>query len=270
MCHCYASLEQLRIEDSCNSLRCFSLHFFPKLKRLALNGCKHLETLSSSEEHQPFITSLSWLQIWGCPKFVTFGKREFSAPKLEWFRIADMENLKSLPEQMHTLLLSLGELILIDCLLVESFSEGGLPTKIRELSIYHCSKLIASRMNWGLCRLHSLQYFCISCGYDNVESFPEKGLLPTSLSTLSFYECWNLKSVHHKGLLCLISLKELSITDCPKLQGIPAEGLPGSLSILKVRGLCPMAKQRCQKEKGEDWHKIAHIPCIQIDEEIIT
>ncbi|KAJ7982367.1 Disease resistance protein [Quillaja saponaria] len=242
MSHCYTSLERLDIKDSCDSLCCFSLHLFPELKKLTLNGCKHLETVSNSEEHQPFITSLSWLEIWRCPKFVSFGKREFSAPKLEWCRIAHMENLRSLPEQMHTLLPSLGHLILINCPLVE-FPEG----------------------DFILCNSLS-----ISCGYDNVEeSFPEKGLLPTSLSTLDFYQCWNLKSINHKGLLCLRSLKELNIQDCPNLQGLPDKGLPRSLSILTITGN-PLLAKRCQKEKGEDWHKIVHIPTVQIDEEMIT
>ncbi|KAJ7982362.1 Disease resistance protein [Quillaja saponaria] len=84
MSHCYPSLERLYIEDSCDSLSCFSLHFFPKLKMLTLNGCKHLETLSNSEEHQPFITSLRWLFILSCPKFVSFGEGEFSAPKVKF------------------------------------------------------------------------------------------------------------------------------------------------------------------------------------------
>ncbi|KAJ7954544.1 Disease resistance protein [Quillaja saponaria] len=208
MCNCYTSLKQLYVKDSCDSLRSFSLNFFPKLQKLFLYSCKYLETLSNSEEGQEFMTSLSWLRIRGCSKFVSFGNGGISAPKLEWCHIQDMENMKSLPEQMHTLLPSLGQLILIDCPLVNSFPEGGLPPRIKHLSISRCSKLVASRMDWGLCRLHSLQSFYISCGYDNVESFPDEGLLPTSLSTLSFYKCWNLKSINHKGMLCLASLKE--------------------------------------------------------------
>ncbi|KAJ7982361.1 Disease resistance protein [Quillaja saponaria] len=269
MSHCYSSLEVLQIKDSCDSLRCFSLHLFPKLKKLKLNGCKHLETLSNSEEHQPIIISLSYLQITRCPKFVSFGKREFSAPKLKWCGIGDMENLKALPEQMHTLLPSLGGLTVINCPLVDSFPEGGLPSKLKQLRIFGCSKLIASRMDWGLCRLHSLQYFDIEFGDDSVESFPEEGLLPTSLSCVAL-SGRNLKSINHKGLLCLISLKELWIDDCPNLQGWPDEGLPRSLSILNITGNCPLLTKRYQKEKGEDWHKIAHIPSVLINGEIIT
>ncbi|KAJ7982307.1 Disease resistance protein [Quillaja saponaria] len=270
MYNCYASLKQLYLADSCDSLRSFSLNFFPKLQDLHLEGCKYLETLSNSEEGQEFFTSLNLLDIWTCPKFVSFDKGGFSAPKLQRCFIRDTVNLKSLPEQMHSLLLSLAQLILIDCPLVESFPEGGLPAKLKYLTITGCSKLIASRMDWGLCRLHSLQYFCIGCGDDNVESFPEERLLPTSLSTLNFRACWNLKSINHKGVLCLTSLKNLIIQDCPNLQGLPDEGLPRSLSFLHIMDSCPLVKQRCQKEKGEDWHKIAHIPRVLIDGKIIS
>ncbi|KAJ7982300.1 Disease resistance protein [Quillaja saponaria] len=269
MCHCYTSLQSLWIVDSCDSLSSFSLNFFPKLSDLHLYECNHLETLSNSDEDQQFITSLFHLDICDCPELVSFGKGGFYAPILEKCHIAQMENLKSLPEGMYTLFPSLQELGLVNCPLLETFP-GGLPLNISRLSINGCPRLIASCMDWGLNRLDSLKYLCISGGYDNFESFPEEGLLPTSLSVIVLSRCCNLKSIHYKGLLQVKSLQRLRIDNCPNLQGLPEEGLPRSLLVLNIRDNCPLVAQRCQKEKGEDWHKIAHIPCLKIDGEIIT
>ncbi|KAL7234129.1 hypothetical protein ACSBR1_017678 [Camellia fascicularis] len=32
---------------------------------------------------------------------------------------------------------------------------------------------------------------------------------------------------------------------------------------------CPLLKPRCERDRGDEWHKIAHIPFIQIDDEVI-
>ncbi|KAJ7969098.1 Disease resistance protein [Quillaja saponaria] len=262
MSYCYSSLQYLCVDNSCDSLCSFPLQFFPKLQTLCLLGCKNLEILLVSEENQQLILPLISLHIRDCPKFVSFPEGGLSAPKLEWCRIADMENLKSLPEQMHTLLPSLRELLLIDCPLLESFPEGGLPPKLNGLYVYCCSKLIACHMGWGLNRLDSLEYFSIGGVCDNVESFPEEGLLPTSLSVLILSKCWNLKSINYKALLHLTSLKKLYVVDCPRLQGLPEEGLPSSLSFLSIRGNCPVVKQRCPKGDRRRLEKdFAHTLC---------
>ncbi|KAK7846316.1 disease resistance protein rga2 [Quercus suber] len=36
-----------------------------------------------------------------------------------------------------------------------------------------------------------------------------------------------------------------------------------SLQSLTIEG-CPQLKQRCEKENGEDWDKISHIPYLYI------
>ena len=77
-----------------------------------------------------------------------------------------------------------------------------------------------------------------------------------------------LKSLNGDELLRLIALKNLGIGRCPNLHSMPEEGLPTSLSFLSVTK-CPLLKNRCLREKGEDWPKIAHIPFIKIDEKVI-
>nr|XP_008375226.2 putative disease resistance protein RGA4 [Malus domestica] len=62
----------------------------------------------------------------------------------------------------------------------------------------------------------------------------------------------------------LTSLQKLTIKDCSNLASLP-EGIRGlpCLNTLVIEK-CPMLSERCKKETGEDWPKIAHIPHIDI------
>ncbi|KAJ1413511.1 P-loop containing nucleoside triphosphate hydrolase [Sesbania bispinosa] len=99
----------------------------------------------------------------------------------------------------------------------------------------------------------------------DVESFPDEGLLPLSLTSLFIIKCPNLKKLDYKGLRHLSSLKELSLHDCPSLECLPEEGLPKSISTLHIWDCSSLLKQRCQNPNGEDWGKISHIDDVDID-----
>ncbi|XP_068329244.1 disease resistance protein RGA2-like [Pyrus communis] len=64
----------------------------------------------------------------------------------------------------------------------------------------------------------------------------------------------------------LTSLQHLQIIYCSNLASLP-EGIRGlpCLNTLQIQR-CPMLSERCKKETGEDWFKIAHIQSIEIDE----
>ncbi|KAL5062231.1 hypothetical protein RYX36_023968 [Vicia faba] len=89
---CYNFLQYLGIHSSCDSLRTFSLDFFPKLQSLSIVNCSNLEMILQERDH-----SLSQLEIFECPKFVSFPKGGFFAPGLKYFQICKLENLRSLP-----------------------------------------------------------------------------------------------------------------------------------------------------------------------------
>ncbi|KAF3954666.1 hypothetical protein CMV_020015 [Castanea mollissima] len=232
----YSSLESLDISHSCNSLMSFPLDIFPKLYYLGIKMCRNMESLSVSEGHH---LDLLVLEIEECPNFVDFPSGGLPAPNLTRLKVTNCPRLVSLPQNMHMLLPSLQSLYIKDCPQVDLFPEGGLPTNLNRFVIDVSEKLFANRMDWGLQRLCSLQILLFSnlagdC--QDVQSFPEENLLPTSLSTLGIAGFPNLRSLDKRGLQHLTSLEELWIKDCPKLKHMPAKkGLPMSISHLQIR-----------------------------------
>ncbi|XP_048442125.1 putative disease resistance protein RGA4 isoform X2 [Pyrus x bretschneideri] len=72
-------------------------------------------------------------------------------------------------------------------------------------------------------------------------------------------------STENLSLPSFACLSQLFISDCRNLTSLP-EGICGlpCLNTLHI-SRCPLLSERCKKETGEDWHKIAHIPHIDID-----
>ncbi|KAM3693507.1 hypothetical protein ACB094_08G171500 [Castanea mollissima] len=261
---CYSSVEQLEIEDSCNSLKSFPLDIFPKLRLLKIKRCSNMESLSVSEGHH--LTDLLELKIKNCPNFVAFPSGGLSAPNLSKLEVVNCSRLNSLPENMHTFLPSVQNLKIKNCPQIESFPEGGLPSNLFSLRIDDCKKLICNRMEWGLQRLQSLKVLQFrnddpDCW--DVESFPEEYLLPTTVTHLIVYGFRNLRTLDNKGFQHLNSLQYLCIGGCPKFKHMPEEGLPVSVSHIQITE-CPLLTKRLQRKKGKEWRNIAHTPFIEI------
>ncbi|KAK8469945.1 hypothetical protein PHAVU_004G015666 [Phaseolus vulgaris] len=243
----YDFLEEMCIVGGCDSLRIFRLDFFPKLRLLQLRSCQNLRRMSQEYAHN----HLMYLYINDCPQFESFLGEGLSAT------LIGNENLKLLPKPMQILLPSLTRLHMIDCPKVEMFPDGGLPLKVKDLSLSSL-KLIASlrqTLDPNTC-LESLSIEKL-----DVECFPDEVLLPSSLTFLKIYFCRNLKKMHFKGLCHLSSL---SLQHCHNLQCLPEEGLPKSISSLSI-WRCSLLKKRCQNPDGEDWGKIAHIQELELD-----
>ncbi|XP_021803257.1 putative disease resistance RPP13-like protein 1 [Prunus avium] len=290
------SLESLWIENSCDSLRNFSVSIFPKLKKLDIRGCENLESLSFIEEGgvNENLSHLRELFIRDCPNLMCFQcQGGWPTPNLNEFTVGECKNFKSLPEGIHTLT-ALRLLLVGDLPNLESFAEGGLPPNIRSLLTRSCERLRAPVVKyWGLEGLVSLELFVI--GGSILETLLKEHLLPTtllhlvisecrsiqvlpgegeglqhltSLQALQIDECDNLQFLPGEGLQHLTSLRRLSITSCPNIQFLPEEGLPPSLSLLRILN-CSALEKRYQNKTGKDWAKISHIPCIKINDQVI-
>ncbi|KAF3437498.1 hypothetical protein FNV43_RR20251 [Rhamnella rubrinervis] len=131
--------------------------------------------------------------------------------------------------------------------------EGGVFPHLQSLRLYGCPKLNGGCLpDYLPCLVDLFIHSCeqlTTLGIHHsqdmvVDSFPEEGLLPNSSRTLDICHLTNLKT--------------LNIRSCPRLQCLPEGGLPTSLSKLSIYS-CPLLNQRCQRDIGEDWSKIAHI-----------
>jgi len=258
MQHKHELLESLKIKNSCDSLMSLPLAIFPSLTHLDIRSCENMESVLVSGSES--LKSLKSLMIQHCPSFVSFLGEGLSAPNLSGFSVFDCEKLKSLPNQMGSLLPNLEYLNISNCQLIESFPEGGMPPNIT-VWIENCEKLLSSKA-WVCMDMVTSLGVCGPC--DGINSFPEEALLPPSLTSLSLHNFTSLETLDCKGFLHLTSLRELDIQNCEKLKNIGGESLPVSLMKLSING-CPLLQERCHKKDCEIWPKICHVRVLEIE-----
>ncbi|GMN22786.1 hypothetical protein TIFTF001_040338 [Ficus carica] len=268
------SLRVLKSREMCLSgiaNECFSASLtmsFPFLESLSM---AHMYTLerwpTGANQEGGLFPRLKRISLSSCDK-LTVGLPSGRLPSLKSIKISfcvQMVSVFPTSRRIDNACPSLESIELIHCEKVESFSNMGLPSNLKVLHIESCEKLIAKRRNWNLQRLSNLQTLVlIGCKDLGLNSFPEKGLLPSALTYLFISDFRKLKPLNGKGFKHLTSLQYLSIGKCDKLECLPEEGLPLSLFTLSIYD-CPMLSERCQRKTGEDWPKIQHIPNIYID-----
>ncbi|XP_077239417.1 putative disease resistance protein RGA3 [Tasmannia lanceolata] len=206
------------------------------LQRLSIGGCYQLECFLEEVSLQD-LTSLQHLRIFGCPRLKSLGYGEGGLPTtLKSLQIEHCPNLKSMPTLLENLT-SLVELSIATQLRLFS----ALPMTIQDLQIFSCDNLMS--LPKGMQSLSSLKKLVINSCPQLFSLFPDDNNneygLPTTLVYLSICGCENLKSLPN-GMQNLTSLEFLFIWKCPKLT------------------------ERCQKNSGQDWPKIQHIPEINV------
>ncbi|KAL6569969.1 hypothetical protein OROMI_014483 [Orobanche minor] len=278
-------LERLEIKE-CSSLRTWADGNFPTaLKKLSIKNCTQLEPVSETmfpENSSMLLEDLSlcnWLnfsnllqRLHGFSHLVElylsscYGLRHFPEhglpPSLRALSIEDCASLKSLPTKIRSMK-SLVSLELRSCPRLDSFPKCDLPPNLTSLRIWD-SKKFKPLTKWGLHRLGSLREFSICGGFKEIELLGEDDcLLPPSLIKFSIARFPKLTSLG-KVLENLTLLRHVSIMNCQNLNVLPGEGLLEKLWHLEISD-CPLLKQRCVKDRGDYWPKIAGIPCVEID-----
>ncbi|KAK9005851.1 hypothetical protein V6N11_043271 [Hibiscus sabdariffa] len=177
------------------------------------------------------------------------------------------ENLKHLFQDMQRLT-ALRTLVIDECNSLVSLPQGLKHlTSLETLAIASCEKLDlcmgpeVEGMEDGKLRKLLIQ------GLPKMESLPQWVLLGSTktLQELYILELKNLLALP-SWFQHLVSLQRLVIRNCPKLPYLP-EGMQHltALKQLEIIG-CPALSQRCMEGTGEDWSKIAHVPCLYLND----
>ncbi|KAF3945560.1 hypothetical protein CMV_028078 [Castanea mollissima] len=115
ICPCHSSLESFVIFDRYYSWSSFSLDIFPKFV-VSKSMCGNIKSLSVWEGHELVILAL---EIKECLNFADSPSGGLPDPNLSLLKVHDCLRLKSLPENMDTLLPSLQILDFASCQQVE-------------------------------------------------------------------------------------------------------------------------------------------------------
>ncbi|XP_052113209.1 putative disease resistance RPP13-like protein 1 isoform X5 [Arachis duranensis] len=240
----FPQLEKLVIRK-CPNLRGDLPSFLPSLKSLHIRRC---EELGCYVPRAPIIRSL---EIYGEQE-----ARMRDLPlSLQHLRIEGKQLVDSLFEAMtHTQPTSLMDLTISDCSSVVSFPGDALPSSLKELRIYDCKNVEFPMQHQQHQSLRSLTIdnSCDSLTFFALPAFP-------NLLILIIQRCENLTSLE---LSQSQSLRELSISGCPKLENIIR--LPASLRELSISN-CPLLGEGIERKDPHIWPSISHIPRIQLD-----
>ncbi|KAK9920488.1 hypothetical protein M0R45_029043 [Rubus argutus] len=199
------SLEYMTIGD-CESLE--SIPFpenggLPSLRTLDIGKCPQL---SSLPEGLQYCTSLQYLTIEGCSKITCIPITSKGLPSLRQLVVTDCPELSSLPSGL------------------------GYCTSLQELSIQKCQKVSSISID-SLISLRSLTI-------GNVECLSTLPVGFTSLRELTIGGCKSTSPQFElqfcASLQLLVSLQDLSITNCPNLETIPSLDKLTSLDRLEI------------------------------------
>ncbi|CAK8564616.1 unnamed protein product [Lathyrus sativus] len=259
----YTSLEELKISYSCNSMTSFTLGALPVLKSLFIEGCKNLKSILIAEgASQKSLSFLRSIKIWDCNVLESFPILD--TQNLVYFALWKCDKLPLLPAAMHTLT-NLQELEIDDLPSLRYCFIVDLPSSLQELTLGSVRGI-----SWGA-RSTWEHFTCLSglrINGDDTVSMLSKTLLPVSLVKLCICGL-NDTNIGELWLQRLTSLQNLEIINAPKLKLLPKNGLPSSISVLCVTR-CPLLEASLRKKRGINWRKVAHIPAIIINDELIT
>ncbi|XP_039056444.1 putative disease resistance protein At3g14460 [Hibiscus syriacus] len=199
-------LEVLEIE-SCSELTCLwrngaELQNLHRLKSVAVTKCPKLVSLVGDEHGRGLccLSSLTDLRIDRCQKFESLTEKGLPCT-MKCLTILDCKAMGSLQDMNGC---NLEELKIMGCPSLVSFPEGKLLSTLKSLRIENCI---------------------------NLRCLPDGIVL--NLQVLRISACMNLSALPNP-MWNLISLRELSLSDCVALRSIPEGGFPPNITSLEL------------------------------------
>ncbi|XP_048138559.1 putative disease resistance protein RGA1 [Rhodamnia argentea] len=229
------------------------------------------------------LQSLLQLDVGGCSELGELPKNMNRLVGLRYLYLTT--NQKSLQESGIQYLESIHFLGFEACENLQMLFEGTCRlTRLRELEIINCGSLLSvpfgELISLEVLRIQKSPLMSIS---------EKKGGFPSRLRVLSIVNCEQVGELLHSLDESARTLESFCVYDCPSFTAIP-EWLPNhtrpreillircpnlwsmpqgirSLPVLKELRIehCGELSRRCKPQTGEDWHKIAHIPRIEVD-----
>ncbi|KAF4379781.1 hypothetical protein F8388_023798 [Cannabis sativa] len=236
----------------------------PKLRLPKLGSVKSLRVYGVSQQLLESISNLcglTELHMSRCDLTSLPQNMLHNLTTLQKLTINRFEKIQELPSDFLNGLIALQSLQIWNCPELKCLPEGMFEhCSLRRVVIGNCPALEEGFPS-GPNQLISLQHLSIAS-----QRLP---VLPEGLQHLSSLEYLEISYISELASLPdwlgnLTTLKELKIIECPDLECLPMS--MQRLTNLKTLSIqrCPKLEQRCEKEIGEDWHKISHIPHLDI------
>ncbi|CAN6586454.1 unnamed protein product [Malus baccata var. baccata] len=208
------------------------------------------------------LQSLQTLNFYGC---VNLEELPRDMSKLISLRYLDFTTKQSsFPENGLGCLTSLRYLGIWDCSNLTCLPRDAFYlASLRTLIIGNCEQLDLVMVNYQVIPLRLQKLFIR--GVPQMVALPEwfQGATNT-LQHLVIRYCENLEALPG-WLTSFTSLRTLVLRSCPKLLSLPEEmHRLTALTKLRIRK-CPDLGRRCQRNTGEDWPKISHVPNVSFE-----
>ncbi|XP_042384167.1 disease resistance protein RGA2-like isoform X2 [Zingiber officinale] len=248
------SLSVLKVDgfNGMTSLPSGCIRNLTSLTELQISNCGQLQSLPGDE--MQYLKMLRSLTIQMCDNLTSFPSEVGRLSSLCFLRISECTNIILQPEELAQILNPVHEFDIEICgNKVNLRGQLQYLHTLQNLSLH--GSHVTNNYTFG-CEIRKLSICCC----DELESLMTvEPASSTVLEQLYIDGISNLMALPD-WLQHLNSLRFLLIEDCPRLERVP-RGLKNlhMLEYLRIVG-CPQLESRCERETGEDWPIISHVP----------